>query len=76
MEILHSLVHIVIRVIKQHSVYSFMVTARTAEFPFVHHITRVKLGFSWQETNYTLASLDVIVAGKFVEYYCRCVILL
>lgn len=76
MEILDSLVHIIIRVIKQHTVYSFLVTARTAEIPFVQYITRVIFGFSWQETNYTLTSLDVIVAGKFVEYYRLCVILL
>jgi len=63
-------------VIKQHTVYSFLVTARTAEIPFVHHITRVVSGFSWQETNYTLTRLDVSVAGKFVEYYRCCVLLL
>jgi len=63
-------------VIKQHTVYSFLVTARAAEIPFVHYITWVESGFSWQETNYTLTSLDVFVAGKFVEYYRRCVLLL
>jgi len=75
-EILHSLIRIIIMVIKQHTVYSFLVTTRTADIPFVRYITWVVSGFSWQETNYTLTSLDVFVAGKFVEYYRCCVLLL
>ena len=76
MEILHSLVRIIIRVIKQYAVYSLLVTARAAGIPFVNYIAWVVSGFSWQEANYTLTGLNILVAGKFVEYYRRCVLLL
>jgi len=75
-EILQSLVRIIIRGIKQYTVHGFLVTARAAGIPFVRYITWVVSVFSWQEANYALTSLDVIVAGKFVEYYRRCVLLL
>ena len=70
-EILGSLVS----VIKQHMVHSFLVTLCAAIIPFVCHVTWVIPCSSWPKPNYPLTSLEVIVARKYVEYYCRYIIL-